>query len=97
MVCLFGKDCGVVVASKYGKTFGVKNELWGVVYYLSLIVLSFIVPATFGSRIVAFAAFAAAAFSSYLLYLQLFVLRKYCSWCLMAIAINFAILALALL
>jgi len=47
MFCLIGGDCGKVVGSKYGRTYGVKNELIGMTYYLLLglyLILAFFIP-----------------------------------------------------
>ena len=85
MFCVIGGDCQAVVESKYGKSFGVKNELWGSLYYLSLILFH---PYTL---LLLSLSFIAALFSLYLLFLQAVVLKKYCSWCLLAIFINLAI------
>jgi uncharacterized membrane protein len=96
MVCVFGKNCGDVVASKYGRTFGVKNELWGMAFYLSLVVYFFspTIRTLLPSSTILFVAASAAMFSTYLLFLQMVVLKKFCSWCLAAIAINYAIFLL---
>lgn len=89
MFCLIGGDCGEVVGSKYGKTFGIKNEIIGMVYYVLLGI--FIFTDSF-KLAVAIAAVVSAIFSIYLLFIQSVILRKFCSWCLIAIAINFLIL-----
>ena len=94
MYCLIGGDCGEVVGSKYGKTFGIKNELIGMVYYALLgaytLVGMFAQIANFEILVKIIAALAA-IFSFYLLYIQTIVLKKFCSWCLIAIAINLLI------
>lgn len=91
--CLIGGDCGAVVGSKYGRTFGIKNEKTGMVYYflLSLYSLVAILFPSIAQNFTNFAKIAvilALIFSFYLLYIQTIVLRKFCSWCLIAIAIN---------
>lgn len=94
--CLFEEDCTKVISSKYGKTLGVKNEVFGIFFY-SAIFLFFIlglfisIPKIY---LLALAAtiFAAAFFSIYLLYIQTAILKKFCSWCLIAIIINFLLL-----
>lgn len=101
MFCLLGEDCSMVVGSKYGKTFGIKNELIGMTYYIFLASYSLIrllLPSV-GESIevpVGIASMTATVFSLYLLYIQTFVLKKFCSWCLMAIAINILIFYLLL-
>ncbi len=87
MFCFLGGDCQAVVESRYGKSVGLKNELWGMGFYLLLIVLTVAEVQAITSAL----SLVAALFSLYLLYLQHVVLRKYCSWCLLAIGINLAI------
>lgn len=97
--CLIGQDCEAVVLSPYGTTLGVENELLGVAYYVgSLVLLALFTWADsyFALGLLAFAALAASLFSIYLIVLQVFVLRKYCSWCLLAIVLNFVILGLTI-
>lgn len=99
MFCLIGGDCGEVVGSKYGKTLGIENEILGLLYYfgiLVLLVMSLWFPSFSIVRLImVIASVMAAAFSTYLLILQQFILHKYCSWCLFAIAINYVLLVLS--
>lgn len=96
MYCLIGGDCGTVVGSKYGRTLGIKNEKIGMVYYgfiaLYLLINSFISQDMFAFALLIEAiAFVATIFSLYLLYVQTIILKKFCSWCLIAIGINILI------
>lgn len=84
MFCLIGGDCGVVVGSKYGQTLGIKNEKIGMAYYALLIIL-LLVNQLLLAQIIALVAI---VFSIYLLIVQTFILRQFCSWCLIAIGIN---------
>jgi len=98
--CLIGEDCAAVIDSRYGATLGVKNEIIGMSYYAVtsvLLVLSFIIPSIlpFVSLLILLASLAAAVFSFYLLYVQAIVLKKLCSWCLMAIFLNVIIFVFA--
>jgi len=100
MFCLIGQDCAAVIDSRYGETLGVKNEITGMFYYtatLVLMVLSLFFPPIrpIASFIVLLTSFAAAVFSLYLLYVQTAVLKKLCSWCLIAIFINVIIFVFA--
>lgn len=96
MYCLIGGDCGAVVGSKYGRTFRIKNEKIGMTYYgfiaLYLLTNSFI-PQSMAefSLFVGTVALVATIFSLYLLYVQAIILKKFCSWCLIAIFINILI------
>lgn len=97
MFCLFGGKCAEVISSRFGTTLGIKNEITGMIYYLLLsayLLISMLIP-KFGDDFALFAKIAtiiATAFSVYLLFIQLVVLKQICSWCLIAIAINTLIL-----
>lgn len=93
MFCVIGGECGEVVSSVYGKTFGIKNEIFGFFYYVLMIVFSLGAPIGLISLI---ATFVASIFSIRLFYIQSMVLKKYCSWCLIAIVINILLLFLLL-
>lgn len=97
MICLLGGKCEQVVISKYGKTFGIKNELIGLSYYfliLPLVLISFIYPAV--SFLILGIAGLATLYSSYLIITQTFLLRAYCSWCIFSALINYTILILVI-
>lgn len=96
MVCPFDGKCEEVVDTVYGTTFGVKNEIWGLLYYFSLlgmiaVYLSSAEFATVVKSVIIISSAGAAVFSTYLLFVQLFLLRKRCSWCLLATFINYLI------
>lgn len=101
MFCILGSSCGEVVASKYGKTFGIKNEWIGFVFYTAIGILSsmnFLEPNFHVySHIPLFVITAfASTFSLYLLLIQSFVLKKICFMCLVAIVINISLLILVI-
>lgn len=96
MFCLIGGKCADVVSSKYGTTFGIKNEVIGMAYYglLSVYLLVSILIPSLGQNIIflaKIAAIVALIFSTYLLFVQTVVLKTLCSWCLIAIIINIMI------
>lgn len=92
MFCFLGEDCSKVVGSKYGTHLGLKNEIFGIAYYVTVIIYSiatyYIVFPTYLPVLVFIMGLAATVFSIYLLYLQAYVLKTFCSWCLIAIFIN---------
>jgi len=97
MFCFLGEDCSKVVGSEYGSHLGLKNELIGITYYFAIVaygVLSqFSLMPYFLTTIILVVGAGATAFSIYLLYLQAYVLKTFCSWCLIAILVNFLIFA----
>lgn len=96
MFCLFGGKCSDVVGSKFGRTFGIKNEIYGMFYYLLILIYSliyFLSPQITGiiNYYIKIVVLITIVFSIYLILIQSFILKKYCSWCIIAVIINFAI------
>lgn len=94
-VCPLGGHCDEVLNSKYNKTLGVQNEYLGIGYILGLGAVGFValVPSMYSdlARITLLTMSSGGIlFSVYLLYVMKFVLKQYCTWCLLAHAINFA-------
>ena len=102
MVCPIGSDCDVVIHSQYSKFLGVQVETLGMFYY-GLVTLSYFIftffpkfatdTNTLATLIVTSAAF---LFSLYLIFIQAFVLRQWCTWCLISATICVTIFLTAL-
>ncbi len=95
LVCLIGHDCDEVVKSAYGRTFGFENTLLGVVYYGGMLIVSALqlpVPQV----ALALAAALAGIFSVYLIYVQAFVMRKWCDYCVLSAFLSWGMLYLIL-
>ncbi len=96
----FFSDCGVVLRSSYAVMFGVPIALIGFIYY-------FILTLTIGLAIttnkkhwwfwVFFQTFAGALMSSYLMYIQFFMIKSLCIYCTLSALISFALFLLAYL
>ncbi len=88
LVCPLKSNCEKVIHSDYSKFFGIPVEILGMIYYSLIFLISLgsfffsnlIHPSIFsfalGLTILAF------LFSLYLTFIQLFVLREMCTWCL---------------
>ena len=99
LVCPLGQSCDVVLDSKFGRLLGVRNEIIGLGYYVATLVL---LAMALGGQALPFAVFGSqdpfglaflfsipAALSSIALTaLQHFVLRNYCSYCLLVNMVN---------
>ncbi|MBI2448182.1 vitamin K epoxide reductase family protein [Candidatus Microgenomates bacterium] len=97
VACIFFPPewCRRVQQSKYSKTFGIPNSVAGLVMYLVIFVLAILyfysitpfwwleIPITIGFL-----------FATYFTYIQAFVLRAFCTWCVLS-AINFVVLMIA--
>ena len=87
LVCPSGEGCDDVVESKYGQVFGTENSLLGMGYYgiIILIYAGFVASESFRHIYLVYTAkiltTGAFAFSSYLIGVQAFVLKKWCTWC----------------
>ncbi len=93
--CLIGKSCDIVTKSRYATTFGIDNSAAGAVFYLLLIAAVLIAPAVPWPLVLA-ASLIASIFSLYLVYLQLFVIKELCDYCMLSAFINWALTALLL-
>ena len=103
LVCVIGKKCDVVIGSKYNTMFGFKNEIFGMIYYSLVVILSLVF--IFGteillgfslSSILILMAVAGVLFSIYLTYIQFFVLKATCDYCLLSALVNVLILVVEL-
>ncbi len=95
LVCHFGggkQSCNEVVESEYGKTFGVPNEVAGMVYCVAVLLLSLYLlnsPLDYTTfNVFLIISGIAFIFSIYLIFIQAFVLKKFCEWCLATALIN---------
>jgi uncharacterized membrane protein len=100
LVCPVGFDCNFVVHSDYSQFLHVPIEIFGMFYYavFSLIYLYFILFAKVMPNIVSLALLGASLgaflFSLYLLWVQIFILKKGCSWCIVSAFISVSIFVL---
>jgi uncharacterized membrane protein len=99
VICLNGSGCDLVLQSSYSVVLGIPISAVGLVYYLSVAVLSFWaykknseLQRYFVARLplVGFLA------SAWFVYLQAFVLRAYCTWCLFSALLSTIIFILGL-
>ena len=97
LICPMRASCDTVLHSTHSNFLGFSLERIGLIYYglvIAIHVVSFVSPNIFGEFIIFISIFSsafAALFSFYLLSVQAFVLRKWCSWCLMSASASIAI------
>ncbi len=100
LVCMAGFDCHSVVHSDYSRFFGVPVEVLGMIYYVFIsfayLILIFLpnLSKVVQNDLVAIAAiisFLAFLFSVYLICVQIFILKKGCSWCFVSTLISILI------
>jgi len=90
--------CERVQASKYSRTFGIKNSLAGLGMYSALLVISLLLYAGAINFIWPIQAliWIGFLFSTYFLFIQAFVLKAFCTWCVLS-AIEFSLLFVAII
>ncbi len=96
LICPLGKDCNAVVESKYGELFGIRNDMLGMFYYATVFIFSFFmipIPHT----LALFVTGGASAMALLLIFIQAFVLKKWCDFCLGSSVVTFAIFLTVLL
>lgn len=84
--CPFGQDCGGVIHGRYSSFLGVPVAQMGRAYYLAVSAFFLLSSIVALPRIYLFIAMIVTGvgllFSLYLVSIQLFVLKKWCTWCL---------------
>jgi uncharacterized membrane protein len=102
LACGVGGECEVVQNSPYAAIFGLPVAAYGVFGYLALFAVSLmgLQPGWRSRReptvLLVVLAAAGVAFTGYLSYLEAFVIRAWCRWCLVSAAIIVSILIAAL-
>ena len=105
LVCPIRFDCNFVVHSDYSRFLGIPVEILGMIYYALIsssylfFIFVFEIPNAFQVDLVAFIitmSFMACLFSVYLIAVQIFILKKGCSWCIVSAFICFSIFILTM-
>ncbi|MES3032253.1 MAG: vitamin K epoxide reductase family protein [Patescibacteria group bacterium] len=100
LVCPIGFDCNAVVHSSYSEFMHIPLEIFGMIYYalLSLFYLVFIFTPeslpNFLVSILLLGSIGAFLFSLYLIFVQIFILKKGCSLCFVSAFISIVIFIL---
>ena len=88
-VCPIGKDCALVLTSRWNKIFIIPNDVLGLLFYiLASFITGFLVigiePLVFWGVILKISVAFGALMSLFFTYLQWRVIRAWCFWCLMS-------------
>lgn len=87
LVCPMRANCDSVIHSGYSKTMGIRNEIVGIIYYLGVILahgVFLLFPIAYDSQIyfsIYSISLGAFLFSIYLIGVQAFILKEWCTWC----------------
>jgi len=91
LFCPIGKNCDDVVRSKYGKTFGIENTIPGMGFYILIFIyaIGLLSNRNLFKEVIIYhslvgISFGSVLFSLYLAYIQKFVLKKWCYYCIIS-------------
>ncbi|HLC60607.1 MAG TPA: vitamin K epoxide reductase family protein [Candidatus Nanoarchaeia archaeon] len=91
LYCPIGENCDDVIKSKYGKTFGIENSIPGMGFYFIIVIyaVGLLSNRNIFKEIVIYyslvgISLVSVLFSLYLTYIQKFVLRKWCYYCIIS-------------
>lgn len=95
-----GSECEAVRASVYSKFLGIPIPYLGIAFYLSMALLAIYRTVNLANnlftRLQFLGAFSGFMFGLYLTYLETFVIRAYCFWCVTSFMISIIILSLSI-
>ena len=97
LVCPLNHDCSHVTESRWSTLFYFRNETLGLLYYVAMLVaglLLFVAPTVIPTLPfwITLAAGGAFLFSLFLVFLQAWVIRDYCFYCLISALISLLML-----
>ena len=93
LVCPLRMDCAKVTEGEFSKTFGIRNDYLGILYYLSALIGAFLGMKFPEMKKVIYTLLllmtgGGLLFSGYLVYLQAKVIKEYCFYCLVSAGIT---------
>ena len=94
-ICTAEKGCDTVQNSKYAFAFGIKNSDYGILIFAILIIITSLhmqKPTKHKKKIINLSIFLGSLIALYFIYLQQFVLKSYCKFCMVVdISLLFAL------
>ncbi len=97
VVCLIDSEsCNEVLESEWSSPLGVRNEVIGLGYYITLIIGIVIISSGYSSimNIIKVTSTIATLYSVFFMMVQTIILKKFCSYCFLAGIINITIFIL---
>ena len=96
--CSLIGNCEAVLTSKYSMFFGIPVALFGSLYYLTLLILSLIYLDAKKSLVLAWLfrlSWVGVAFSLWFIFVQLFILKEICLYCMFSAVTSISLFLLA--
>jgi len=102
LVCPTGSDCNSVVNSRYSKFFGLPLEYWGLTYF-ALIIAAYLILIFWPGMlpgpllvVLMLLTMGGALFSLYLLFIQAFIVRAWCIWCILEALMSLTVFSISI-
>lgn len=100
-VCIIGGDCQKVLGSKYNKTLGIYNDILGLIFYITTLILVSLLMIETGQAgllkaLLKIIIFVGLLSSFYFTYIQWRVIKAWCFWCLMSAVTTFLMAVIVL-
>jgi uncharacterized membrane protein len=95
IVCPTGQGCDIVRLSPYSSFFGISIPLLGIIFYLTMAILAVVRTHSISSKIHTLQQLIAVfgvGFGIYLTYLEIFVIKAICFWCVISFIISIGVL-----
>jgi len=84
-ICAEKKTCNAVQESKYSQTFGISNSLFGIIIFSFVSVITFLQiknHSKLKKQIIYSATIIGSATAVYFIFLQKFIIKSYCTYCM---------------
>ena len=94
LVCPIGEKCNIVLNSKWNKIFFIRNDVLGLLFYISVIIGAFLLFFNANGIVKTFLTFGSGfgfLFSVFLVLVQTKILKNYCFYCLISAFLNLLI------
>lgn len=95
LICPMRSNCDTVIHSDYSRIMGIPVENLGIFYYASIfiahIVVSFLTPNPIYKLIFFGISLCSVFFSAYLISIQAFIIKEWCTWCLCSAVVSLLI------
>ncbi len=93
LVCPLDHDCAVVTESKWSKIFFIRNEILGLLFFITLlagILITLIVPQILTIIFLTSLVMTTSGllFSIFLVFIQIYVIKDYCFYCMVSALIT---------
>ena len=94
LVCPIGEKCNAVLNSKWNKIFFIRNDVLGLLFYISVIIGAFLLFFNTNGIVKTLLTFGSGfgfLFSVFLVFVQTRILKNYCFYCLISAFLNLLI------